>query len=87
MLWIEASEGRDFLEGAQTPKGSGVRSHSYLEKFCVHFCPVNLQGNRPVDLRGNRPVDLRGNRPVDLRGNRPVDLRGNRPVILRGTAP
>ena len=77
MLWIEASAGRDFLEGAQTPKGSGVRYHSYLEKFCVHFYPVNLRGNRPADLRGNRPADLRGNRPAGLRGNRPADLRGD----------
>ena len=46
MLWIEAFEGSDFLEGARTHQGSRVRFHCYLEKFCAtftpHFCGVLL---------------------------------------------
>ena len=46
VLWIEAFEGSDFLEGARTHQGSRVRFHCYLEKFCAtftpHFCGVLL---------------------------------------------
>ena len=39
VLWIEAAEGRDFLEGARTLEGSSVRFRIYLENFVRTFTP------------------------------------------------
>ena len=55
MLQVEAFEGGDFLEGAQTLRGSLTRFCCHLEKFrSVQFYSVDLRSDfYSVDLRSD----------------------------------